>query len=164
MPIKFSQRSLDAMSANGGIHPTLRAVLVKAAEMASKDEDFMVLEGVRSKERMMETWGQGRNASELQRWNIPASYAQPDKPKVTWLNNPFMSNHRAHDDGYGYAVDLAPYPIDMKDVKRYVKLYTLIMGAARVLDVHLRSGMDWDEDGHLMEKGETDLGHYELVL
>lgn len=161
--IKFGDRSKKSME---GLHPYFIRVLNKAAEMAdpAKGEDFTILEGGRTKERMMETWGQGRNASELARWSIPASYAKPSIPKVTWLNNPFMSNHRKHDDGYFHAVDIAPFPIDFKDVKKYVKLYTLIMGAARVLGVHLRSGMDWDEDGHLMEKGETDLGHFEIIL
>ncbi len=161
MSIKFSERSLTSMA---GIHPDLRRVLDKAAEMADpkKGEDFIVLEGGRTKERMMETWGQGRNASELSRWNIPASYAKPNQPKVTWLTNPFMSNHRQHDDGYYHAVDIAPYPIDLKTARKYVTLYLLIMSAARILGVHIRSGMDWDEDGHVMEKGETDLGHFEV--
>jgi len=162
MSIKFGERSLTQLA---GIHPDLRRVLDKAAEMADpKVDDFAVLEGGRTKERMMETWGQGRTASELSRWNIPASYAKPNQPKVTWLTNPFMSNHRKYDDGFYHAVDLAPYPIDFNDKGRYVKLYTLIMGAARVVGVHICSGMDWDKDGHLMEKGETDLGHFELAL
>lgn len=161
MAIKFGERSQKQMV---GLHPDLLRVLNKAAEMADPaTEDFMILEGGRTKERMMETWGQGRSVSELARWNIPASYAKPNQPKVTWLNNPFMSNHRKHDDGFYHAIDICPFPVDFKTVKKYVKLYTLIMGAARVLGVHLRSGMDWDEDGHLMEKGETDLGHYEII-
>lgn len=158
--IKFGKRSLDAMT---GIHPNLRKVLDKAAEMAEASEDFMVLQGPRTREQMMENYGKGRTVAELARWKIPASYAQPSAAKVTWLRDPFKSDHRIMEDGFGHAVDLAPYPVDFKDVKRYVQLYHLIMAAARCEGVKLRSGMDWDKDGNLMEKGETDLGHFELV-
>lgn len=161
MSIKFSERSLSAMN---GIHPKLREVLDHAATIASASEDFMVLEGVRSREAMMVNYGKGRVASELTKFGIPAHYAQPSVAKVTWLADPFNSNHKLMPDGYGHAVDLAPWPVDFKDIKRYVTLYTLIMGSAREVGVKLRSGMDWDGDGHLMERGETDLGHYEIIL
>lgn len=158
--ITFGNRSLEAMI---GIHPDLRKVLDKAAEMAEPAEDFTVLQGPRTREQMMENYGKGRTIAELAKWNIPARYARPQAAKVTWLRNPFMSDHRVMEDGYGHAVDLAPYPIDFDDIKRYVQLYHLIMAAARCQGIKLRSGMDWDKDGNLMEKGETDLGHYELV-
>lgn len=158
--ITFGKRSLDAME---GIHPRLRRVLDRAAANATAAQDFTVLQGPRTREQMMVNYGKGRTADELARWGIPARYARPNEAKVTWLRDPFKSDHRIMDDGFGHAVDLAPYPIDFNDKARYVALYHLIMNAAKEEDVALRSGMDWDKDGNLMEKGETDLGHFELA-
>jgi len=160
MAIKFSKTSIQRMD---GLHPDIVRVLYAAAALATDEEDFMVLEGVRSKEKMWETYGKGRTAAELAKKGVPAHYARPAEKKVTWLNNPLASNHRKMADGYGHGVDLAVWPIDFNATKRYVALYHLIMKAAKQEGVRLRSGFDWDQDGIIGEKGETDLGHYELV-
>ena len=38
-----------------------------------------------------------------------------------------------------------------------------VMGAAKALGIAVRWGADWDRDGVPHERGETDLGHFELV-
>lgn len=112
---------------------------------------------------MMVNYGKGRTAAQLQAKGIPAGYARPNDPKVTWLNNPFMSNHRIMPDGYGHAVDLAPWPIDWNNSRRFQTLAGVMMRAALDESVHIRWGKDWNENGKYEEKGETDGPHFELV-
>ena len=160
MAIKFSKTSLERLK---GVHPDLLKVVYKAAELATKEEDFMVLEGVRSKEQMMINYGKGRTAAQLAAKGIPAKYAKPGVAKVTWLNDPFNSNHRINSDGYGHAVDLAPYPLDWNDSKRFTKLAELMFRAEKATGINIRWGRDWNENGRYEEKGETDGPHFELV-
>lgn len=162
MTIVFGARSQAAMT---GLHPDLLKVLAHAAVIALDHgvPDFMVLEGVRTAKGMYAAYGQGRTAAECIAKGVPANYAQPGKPKVTWLNKPLMSNHRVMPDGFGHAFDAAPYPLDWKNINGFRALYTVIMIAAKDVGVKLRSGYDWDQDGVLGEHGETDLPHYELV-
>jgi peptidoglycan LD-endopeptidase CwlK len=146
-----------------GVHPDLWRVVVRAAAMADPQDDFTVLEGVRTAEQMMINYGKGRTAAQCLAKNVPASYAQPKAAKVTWLSNPFMSNHRKRADGYSRAVDLAPYPIDWNNTARFDRLANLIFAAAKVERVDIRWGADWDHDGKPRERGESDSPHFELA-
>lgn len=146
------------------LKPALREVIIEAAQTAPPELDFMVLEGVRTREGMMTNYGKGRTAAQLAAKGIPAKYAQPKAAKVTWLNNPFASAHAADPvDGLSKAVDVAPYPIDWNDSKRFTALAEHIMATAKRKGVKLRWGRDWDMDGRYEEKGETDGPHFELV-
>ena len=146
-----------------GLHPDLLRVVERAAQMASAVDDFTVLEGVRSKEQMKINYGKGRTKEQLAAKGIGPSYARPNEAKVTWLNNPFASNHRVMADGYGHAVDLAPWPIDWNDSPRFERLAKLMLQAAAIEDVSIRWGRDWNQNGRYEEKGETDGPHFELV-
>lgn len=160
MPITLGQKSRLKLE---GVHPDMVRVVLRAAELATPDLDFTVLEGVRSRAQMMVNYGKGRTAAQLAAKGIPAKFAQPGAAKVTWLNDPFASNHRVQKDGFGWAVDLAPWPIDWNDGRRFEKLALLMFRAAAIEKVHIRWGRDWDEDGRYEEKGETDGPHFELV-
>ena len=85
MAFNLSQKSLDRMN---GVDERLQRV-VKLAIQLSK-QDFMVLEGVRSREQCMVNYGKGRTVAQCTAKWIPAKYAQPKLNKVTWLNNPFF--------------------------------------------------------------------------
>lgn len=160
MAITLGTKSLSKLE---GVHPDMARVVKRAAMLATPDLDFTVLEGVRSREQMMVNYGKGRTAAQLAAKGIPAKYAQPGAAKVTWLNNPFASNHRVQADGFGWAVDLAPWPIDWNDGKRFEALAELMFSAANLEKVHIRWGRDWNENGRYEEKGETDGPHFELV-
>lgn len=160
MTIILGERSRSKLV---GVHPDMIRVVDRAALLAAPEEDFTVLEGVRTREGMMINYGKGRTAAQLAAKGIPAIYAQPSVGKVTWLNNPFLSNHRVQADGFGWAVDLAPWPIDWNDSARFLRLAKLMLRAAAIEKVHIRWGKDWDEDGRYEEKGETDGPHFELV-
>lgn len=159
MSIILGQRSQSRLV---GLDPRLERVVRRAAILAMPEDDFTVLEGVRSREQMMVNYGKGRTAAQLAVHGIPASYAQPRAAKVTWLNDPFNSPHKARPNG-GRAVDLAPFPIDWNDKKRFERLRDLMFAAAHQEGVRIRWGKDWDQDGVYEEKGETDGPHFELV-
>lgn len=154
----------DSLSKVHTLKQPLRDVIIEAAQTAPPELDFMVLEGVRTREQMMVNYGKGRTAAQLKAKGIPASYAQPKLAKVTWLNNPFASAHAADPkDGLSKAVDCAPYPIDWNDSARFEAMAEHIMATAKSMGVKLRWGRDWDMDGRYEEKGETDGPHFELV-
>jgi len=125
-----------------GVHPNLVKVVERAIQLTK--QDFMVLEGVRTPERQKELFAQGRT--------------KPG-PKVTWT---LTSNHFKQKDGYGHAVDLVPFPVDWNDLKKFDAIYNAMFAAAKELKIELRYGGDWDRDGKLREKGETDSPHWEL--
>lgn len=137
----FSERSLNNLK---GVHPKLVAVVKRALELSPID--FTVLEGVRSQARQDELWAQGRT--------------KPG-PVVTWVQT--SGTHGIQADGYGHAVDLAPYPIDWNDLQRFDQLANVMFAAAKELNVTLRWGGDWDMDQIIHERGESDSPHFELV-
>jgi peptidoglycan L-alanyl-D-glutamate endopeptidase CwlK len=125
-----------------GVHPDLVKVVERAIELT--DQDFMVLEGVRTPARQKELYAQGRTAP---------------GPKVTWTLN---SNHFINPKtGFGHAVDLVPFPVDWSHTKLDV-VSKAMFAAAWELGVPIRWGADWDRDGKPREKGETDSPHFEL--
>src|SRR3954469_17417792 len=107
----FSQVSESRLK---GVHPKLVAVARRALELC--EFDFMVVEGVRSREQAAINYGKGRTGVQCLAKGVPAMYAQPKLAKVTWLNDPYATQHSAKPDGFGHALDLLPEPFDWKDV------------------------------------------------
>ena len=155
----FTLTERDMVRLNN-VHPKLKQVVLRAADISPVK--FMVVEGVRTRVQCMINYGKGRTAAQCAVKGIPASYAQPKLAKVTWLNNPFNSKHCVQNDGYGHAVDLLPEPYDWKDTKPFDRMASAMEMAADELGVDIRSGADWDEDGRLRERGETDSPHFEI--
>lgn len=134
--------SLSARSRTNmkGLHPDL----IKLIEAAIKEVDFLVLEGsVRTREQMMINYGKGRSVKHLALFGIPAKYAKPTEAKVTWLSNPFNSNHRVHGDGFGHAFDACPLPVDWNDTKGFRKMGGVFKRLAGELGVNIEWGGDW---------------------
>lgn len=142
---KASQARLE------GLHPDLVKVLKRAIQLS--EIDFTIIEGLRSAERQAALYAQGRT--------------KPG-PKVTWVRK---SNHQAKDDGFGYAVDVYPFPVSLvlsHTPKEYEPLFDIIakavFAAAKELEIKIRWGADWDMDNMPRERGETDNPHFELRL
>lgn len=152
MSYQLSKRSLSRLA---GVDDKLVAVVKRAIEISQVD--FMVLEGVRSKEQCMINYGKGRTAAQCVAKGVPAQYANPNAAKVTWLNNPFASKHVT-----GKAVDLVPYPVDWNDLKKFDLIAQAMLQAAKELGVPVRWGADWDNDGKPRERGESDSPHFEI--
>ena len=136
---KLSQRSLNRLV---GVNENLVNVVKRAIEIS--EVDFMVVEGLRTKQRQDELYAQGRT--------------KPGKV-VTWT---MKSKHID-----GLAVDIAPCnkdgSINWNDLKMFDKMADAMFKAAEELGVKIRWGRDWDMDGTSGEKGETDSPHFELV-
>lgn len=143
-----------------GVDPKLVRVVKRA--ITNTGVDFKVIEGVRSRETMWAYWGKGRTAAQCTTAGVPAQYAKPALPKVTWLKNPLGSNHRILANGFGGAVDLLPAPYDWKEGPQWKLLWKAMMDAAEIEGVKIRWGRDWNRNGVTEEKGETDGPHFEL--
>ncbi len=152
MTYVLSKRSLDNLS---GVHPDLVKVVKRAIEITK--QDFVVIEGVRTREQCMINYGKGRTAAQCLAKGIAAKYANPNAAKVTWLKNPFGSKHVK-----GLAVDICPYPIDWNDLKKFDAIAKAMLDAGRELGVAVRWGADWDRDGRPRERGESDSPHFEI--
>jgi len=63
----------------------------------------------------------------------------------------------------GKAVDLAPYPIAWEDRDRFHYMGGMIRGIAKQMNVKIRWGGDWDNDGDTRDNSFDDLVHVEIV-
>jgi len=121
--------------------------LVKTMEIVVREFDISVLEGRRSWERQ----------AELLRKN--KTKVGPGKSK----HNPPMDRGGNEMEGWlSMAVDVAPYPIDWKDAKRFIYLAGLVIGVGRTLGFDIRWGGNWDEDQVILDdQNFDDLPHFE---
>ena len=145
----LSQRSLDNLK---GVHPSLVRVVKRA--ITTTGQDFLVVQGVRSKEQMWENYGKGRTVAQCAAKGVPAIYAKPSLAKVTWLNDPLKSNHRVHADGYGHAVDLVPFPVDWNSLPKFHVIASAMKQAALAEGVRISWGGEWS--------GTKDYPHFEI--
>jgi len=60
------------------------------------------------------------------------------------------------------AIDIAPYPINWEDKKRFYYLAGMVMMTAWELNIKLRWGGDWNMNDNLNDQKLFDLGHFEL--
>jgi len=135
---KLSQTSLDRLQ---GVNERLVMLVHRALELSTVE--FMVVEGLRTKQRQQQLYAQGRTSK---------------GPIVTWTLN------SKHIDGL--AVDLAPVvngKIDWSDSKKFDAIAKAIFMAAAELGVKIRWGADWNQNGRPREKSESDSPHFELA-
>lgn len=110
--------------------------LQEICERVIEHYDFTVLEGHRSHDRQNELFRQGK--SKLQ------------------------GGESKHNSFPSMAVDVAPYPIDWNDAKRFYLLAGMMFQAAHELGVKLRWGGDWDGDWDHKDQSFNDLPHLEI--
>ena len=115
------------------LHPDLQFLLHKAIMIM----DFSVTWGVRNETEQNTIFEKG--ASKLQ---------YPDSK---------------HNKEPSQAVDIDPYPIDYKDVRRYYILAGIMKALAKEHNIKIRWGGDWDSDNDLTDQTFNDLAHFELV-
>ena len=78
MAFNLGAKSLSRLE---GVHPDLVRVVKHAIGLST--QDFMVVEGLRSRDAMCINWGKGRTADQCVAVDVPAKYAQPGLAKVT---------------------------------------------------------------------------------
>lgn len=108
---KFSQRSLDNLN---GVHPDLVKVVYRALSIS--EQDFVVVEGVRTKEKQIEYIKKGASKT---------------------MNSRHLTGH---------AVDLYPYvggKLEMNDWATFLKVAKAMKQAAQELNVPVVWGGDW---------------------
>jgi len=108
MPYKLGKRSLQNMS---GVHPDLVSVVKGAISIT--EQDFTVIEGVRSVKRQRELLRDG---------------------KSTTMNSRHITGH---------AVDMVPWPIDWNDLKRFEIVSEAMKQSAKELNIPIVWGGDW---------------------
>lgn len=142
MIYKFSEDSLKRLE---GVHPDL--VMLVQDVMAMQVMDFTVAEGVRTLARQKQLVADGKSRT-------------------------LASKHLVQADGYGHAVDLYPYPINMgllnksdpREIFRVGALAGLMLAAARRRGILIVNGADWDGDGQTLDHTFFDGVHFQLVL
>lgn len=108
--------------------------LVRICEKVVEAYDISILEGRRTPERQRQLYAEG---------------------KTRTLNSKHLT---------GLAVDVAPYPIDWDDERRFIYMAGHMMMAAADIGARLRWGGNWNEDGILIvDQSFDDLVHFELV-
>ena len=112
--------------------------LQEVCSLVIENYDFTILEGHRSNERQDELFRQGK--SKLQ------------------------AGESKHNASPSLAVDIAPYPIDWNDTRRFYLLAGFMFQAAAELNIKLRWGGDWDGDWEHKDQTFHDLPHFEVVL
>ena len=76
------------------------------------------------------------------------------RSKVQWPNS-------AHNDAPSTGVDVAPYPIDWNDTKRFFYFAGVVKGVGYTLGHVIRWGGDWDGDNDFTDQTFNDLVHFE---
>lgn len=141
MKYKFSANSRNKLT---GIHPDLIRVVNRA--MGMQIMDFSVVEGLRTLERQKQLVADGKSKT-------------------------LKSKHLMQIDGYGHAVDLYPYPIDMarvnrgdaREIARFGVLAGIMRTCAALEGVEIINGMDWDGDGETLDHTFFDAPHFQLT-
>lgn len=145
MAFRLSTRSLNTLST---VHPDMQRVVKRAITLT--EVDFMVVQGRRTYDEQARLYGKGRTAAQMRAMGLPAAYAQPNVPKVTWTMN---SNHMS-----GRAVDLAAWVnggISWDTNRGYYEAISVAMKKAAMIEcVLIEWGGDW--------RSTKDLPHYEL--
>lgn len=78
------------------------------------------------------------------------------------LSKTLNSKHLPQSDGWAHAVDVAPYPIDWHNTKRFYHFGGYVQRCAEDLGINIRWGGDWDSDNDLDDQRFMDLVHFEL--
>lgn len=133
---KFGERSKKRLAT---VDPRLREVL----EEAIKVYDFTILQGVRSKEEQQDYFERGLS-------------------KVQWPE----SKHNlkpGRNEEYSLAADIAPWPIDWNDLKRFYYLAGIVVAIGEAKGYKIRWGGNWDRDYDFDDQKFNDLPHFEIL-
>ena len=73
------------------------------------------------------------------------------------------SKHLIQPDGYGHALDLAPYPVDWSDHRRFYILAGVGLGLAAKMGLPIIWGGNWSQSDRFEIPDFNDLGHYQIM-
>lgn len=78
------------------------------------------------------------------------------KSKVLWP-------HSKHNRMPSLAVDVAPFPVDWQDLRRFYMFAGYVKRTAEQMGIPIRMGADWDGDFEIKDQSFHDLPHFELL-
>lgn len=67
-----------------------------------------------------------------------------------------------HNHSPSLAADVVPWPIDWKDKNRFYHFAGTVQGIAKMLNIKIRWGGDWDSDNIMKDQTFNDLPHFQL--
>lgn len=111
---KFSAKSLSKLN-NSKVHPKIKILMQEAIK--TSPIDFTIIETVRTIEQQKINVAKGVSKT-MNSKHIPSS----------------------NKSGYCEAIDIAPYPIDWKNIKRFDELGEHILKTAKKLNIKVRWG------------------------
>jgi peptidoglycan L-alanyl-D-glutamate endopeptidase CwlK len=117
---------------------TCHSDIQKVMNEAIKYTDFTIIEGARSLERQKELYSQG-------------------KSKIDGIKQKGKHNYNP-----SLAIDIAPYPIDWNDTKRFFFLAGTVLAIAKSMGIDMVWGGDWDADGDYADQTFNDYPHFQL--
>lgn len=126
---KFGKKSLEKLN-NPKVHPKIKQLMEYAIK--SSPLDFTIIETVRTVEQQKINVAKGASKTMKSR-HIPST----------------------NKSGLCEAIDIAPYPINWKDIKSFITLSEHIKKCAKELNIKITYGGDW--------KTLKDYPHYELA-
>ena len=125
---KFGKRSLDRLNT---CHPDI----IKVMNEVIKRIDITILYGHRTREEQFELYRQGREL-------VGGVWKVTDKSKVvTNLDGKLKISE--HNYKPSRAIDIAPYPIDWKDINRFKEVAKIVKEEADKLGIKITWGGDW---------------------
>lgn len=134
----MSKRSRNNLA---GVHPKLVECVEEALRIT--EQDFTVVEGVRTIEKQREYFKKGASKT-------------------------MNSRHLKQPDGFGHAVDLYPYYDGSVQVdapfSRFKAIKDAMFAAAKKVGCKLTWGADWDRDGDSNDERFVDSPHYQIEL
>lgn len=134
----FSARSQSILNT---VDPRLQEICLRVIE----HYDFTVLSGFRTKEEQDDLFAEG-------------------KTTLAWPKSKHNQNSSGQSIPPSRAVDVAPYPIDWNDSKRFIFMAGLMFQAAHDLGYKIRWGGNWDNDDVIIDdQNFDDLPHFELI-
>jgi len=87
-----------------------------------------------------------------------------DRQKDLFENGKTKTLKSKHCINPSFAIDVAPYPIDFNDIKRFYYFGGIVKAVSEILDIPIRWGGDWDKDNDLNDQTFNDLVHFELDI
>lgn len=149
MSFHLSKRSLKNLE---GVHPDLVAVVKKAIEIT--DEDFMVIEGLRTRERQKELFNSGKSKT------MNSRHLTGHAVDLAWWKDGGIRWNTNNLQPYYDLDSVAQY--DDGDYEGYQEIGTSMLAAGAFLGVPIRWGADWDSDGRHDDHKFLDWVHFEL--
>lgn len=121
-------------------HPDIQKVMLEAI----KEVDFTVIFGTRMPDEQFELFKQGREFKDGKWVKVGAT--------VTNLDG--KTKKSEHNYSPSRAIDIAPYPIDWDNIKRFLDLSKIVLRIAKEQGVDLEWGGSW--------KSFPDYPHFQL--